>query len=84
MSQPERRVNVRFECDSGHRHPICVRIDREVPPELRCLPDADPGYSIGGGGCSVPPFTMLAEATARELRENFQESKRQGYVLIRR
>lgn len=85
MPQPDRYVSVKIECSSGHLHDICVEVDRQVPPELRCEPTAGPGYSKGGGGnCTIPSTRDLAEATKRELRDNFQESKRRGHVLIRR
>ncbi|MGK3947352.1 hypothetical protein [Microbacterium sp. K2] len=86
MPQPDRYVSVKIECSSNHSHDICVEVDRQVPPELRCEPNAGPGYSQGGGGggCSIPSSAQLKELTRRELRDNFQESKRRGYVLIRR
>jgi len=86
MPQPERYVRVKIECSARHEHEICVEIPRQVPPELRCTPDAPRGYSQGGSGasCSILPATELVAVTARELRDNFQESKRRGYVLIRR
>lgn len=84
MPQPDRYVSVKVECSSGHLHDICVEISRQVPPELRCSPTAPPGYIQGGrGGCIIPGGPRLAELTSRELRDNFQESKRRGYVLIR-
>ena len=68
-----------------HLHDICVEVDRQVPPELRCEPNAGPGYSQGGGrGCIIPSPAELKELARRELRDNFQDSKRRGYVLIRR
>lgn len=85
MPQPDRYVSVKVECSSGHDHDICVEINRQVPKELRCEANANPGYSKGGGGtCIIPPAAELVDATERELRDNFQESKRRGYVLIRR
>lgn len=85
MPQPDRYVNVKIQCSSGHDHDICVEIDQQVPKELRCESTASPGYSRGGGGtCTIPPLAELADATKRELRDGFQEAKRRGYVLIRR
>lgn len=85
MPQPDRYVHVKIECSSAHLHDICIEVARQVPPELRCEPAAGPGYSSSGGGtCSIPSAAELAERTTRELRDNFQESKRRGYVLIRR
>lgn len=64
-------------------HDLCVPISRAVPPELRCAELQTPGYGGGGGatcGCRVPDH--LSDAVERELRDNLQESKRRGYVLI--
>jgi hypothetical protein len=84
MPQPERYVSVQVECTAGHLHPICVEISRQVPDELRCQPSAPAGYGRGnGGGCQIPSPAQLVEITERELRDNFQESKRRGYVLLR-
>lgn len=82
MSAPDRRVRVVLSCRRGHEHELCVSIDRQVPPELRCDPDAGQGYGPGGGGgCIIPPG--IDDLVQRELRDAFQESKRRGYVLIR-
>jgi len=81
MSAPGGRVRVIFTCNIGHEHELCVSIERQVPPELRCTPDAGQGYRSGGGGCTVP--ANLSDLVQRELRDAFQESKRRGYVLIR-
>ena len=80
---PNNSVKVKFDCGKGHAlHELCVQIDRGVPPELRCEPGQPSGISKGGGGgCRVPED--LPGVVATELRDNFQESKRQGYVLIR-
>jgi hypothetical protein len=64
-------------------HDLCVPIGRGVPPELRCADSQPPGYGGGGGatcGCRVPD--RLSEVVERELRDNLQESKRQGFVLV--
>jgi hypothetical protein len=85
LPQPDRYVSVKVECSSGHPHDICVQIAREVPAELRCEPSAPAGYSSGSGGsCQIPNAGELVTLTERELRDNFQDSKRQGYVLVRR
>lgn len=82
MSAPDRRVRVIFSCRRGHQHELCVSIERQVPPELRCTPGAGQGYGPGGGGgCTVP--ANLSDVVQRELRDAFQESKRRGHVLIR-
>lgn len=81
MNTPDRRVRVIFSCRRGHEHELCVSIERQVPPELRCTPDTDQGYGPGGGGgCMVPD--NLSDVVQRELRDAFQESKRRGHVLI--
>lgn len=82
MSEPDRRVRVIFGCREGHEHELCVSIERQVPPELRCTPEAGQGYGPGrGGGCAIP--ADLSDVVQRELRDAFQESKRRGHVLIR-
>lgn len=85
MPQPDRYVTAKIECVKGHPHDVCIEVTRQVPPELRCSPSAPTGYSAGGGGggCPIPSPERLVELTERELRDNFQESKRRGYVLIR-
>ncbi|HXH81057.1 hypothetical protein [Nocardioides sp.] len=58
-------------------------ITRAVPPELRCIESQAAGYGGGGGamcGCRVPDH--LAEIIERELRDNLQESRRRGFVII--
>lgn len=65
----------------GCEHDLCYPIRRGVPPELRCVPDEPPGYSRGGRGCcQIPPD--LEDRVERELRDNLQECRRLGYVLI--
>ncbi|HOA03889.1 MAG TPA: hypothetical protein PKI27_16390 [Dermatophilaceae bacterium] len=64
-------------------HDLCVPLPREVPPELRCQPEQPQGYGAGGGvscGCQMPKD--LDERVLRELREDLQECRRRGYVLI--
>ena len=82
MNSPNNRVRAKFECKAGHLHdPLCVAISRGVPPELRCQPDQPTGVGGGGGGgCSLP--NDWQERVERELWDNFQESKRRGFVLI--
>lgn len=80
MSDPH-RVRVRFQCGAGHPpHPICLQVNRGVPPELRCDAGEGSGIGGGGGGCPLPPD--LQERVERQLRDNLQEAKRQGYVLV--
>lgn len=81
MSNANHRVSVIFRCRSGHEHPMCVNIRRQVPPELRCPLGQEKGYGpASGGGCTVPPnFEHLVERT---LSDDFQESKRRGFVLV--
>jgi hypothetical protein len=83
MPQPDRYVSARIECAKGHLHALCIEVARQVPPELRCSPSAPTGYAAGGGGgCPIPSPERLVVLTERELRDNFQESKRRGFVLI--
>lgn len=79
---PNDSVTVRFACKAGHNpHELCVETRRGVPPELRCQPGQPSGiHPGGGGGCQLPP--NYRELVDQELRDNFQESKRRGYVLI--
>lgn len=75
-----RRCHVKFvgrDCE----HNLCYLVRRGVPPELRCTPDQPAGYSTGNRGCCALPPDM-EERVERELRFNFQEAKRRGYVLI--
>ncbi|WP_344755864.1 hypothetical protein [Leifsonella bigeumensis] len=80
---PNSSVKVHFECDRGHApHELCVAVNQAVPPNLRCEAGQPSGISKGGGsGCRIPD--NLQELVTRELRDNMQESRRQGYVLIR-
>ena len=56
-------------------------VGREVHPDLRCPPQQNDGFSYGGGGgCSLPP--NLSDIVERELRENYQESRRRGWVSV--
>lgn len=75
------RCHVKLVCRQGCEHDLCYTIRRGVPPELRCGPTAPAGYSTGGGGgCRLPED--MVDRVERELRDNFQESKRRGYVLV--
>ncbi|GAA3658992.1 hypothetical protein GCM10022237_18710 [Nocardioides ginsengisoli] len=74
------RVKAVVVCRSGHSHEVCIVVHREVHPNLRCSPDAGPGYGPGGGGCILPPD--LSELAERELRDHYQESVRRGSLLI--
>ena len=74
------RVKTVYECGGGHRHELCVILDRGVPPELRCAEEANSGWGPGGGGCPVP--NDLAARVERQLRDDLQECRRRGYVLI--
>lgn len=76
----QHRVRTMYECTAGHRHELCVIVERGVPPELRCADQQDAGWSLGGGGCPVPK--NLSALVERELRDDLQECKRRGYVLI--
>ncbi len=79
---PNSSVTVRFACNTGHDpHQLCVEVRRGVPPELRCQPDQPTGINPGGGGgCPLP--ANYRELVENELRDNFQECKRRGFVLI--
>ena len=80
---PNSSVSVRLDCGKGHTlHDLCVDIRRGVPPELRCNPGQPSGIARGGrGGCPIPGD--LRDRVEAELRDNFQECKRQGFVLVR-
>lgn len=81
---PNSYVTVHLICGHGHApHHLCVAVDRGVPPELRCQPGPPSGGGGGGGGQeSCIPEDLQARVTA-ELRDNFQECKRRGFVEIR-
>jgi hypothetical protein len=82
MKDESHRVRAILECPGGHRHELCVTVDRGVPPELRCDAGQGTGYGPGGGGgCTVPPD--LPARVERELRDGLQEAKRRGFVLVR-
>lgn len=74
------RVRTKIRCRRGHDHELCVQVTRGVPPELRCPDEQPTGWSFGGGGCVLPDG--LPELVERELRDDLQECKRRGYVLI--
>jgi hypothetical protein len=78
---PNNSIKARLVCKRGHEpHEVCVDIGRGVPPDLRCEPGQPSGINRSGGGCPVP--ADLAERVDREFRDNVQESKRRGYVLV--
>lgn len=83
MEKPNHRVRVKFVCQGGCEHELCYLLDRGVPPELRCEPQDNAGYSRGGGGsgCVIPPD--LGQRIEAALRFSFEESKRQGHVIVR-
>lgn len=74
------RVRAKVVCRHGHEHEVCIQVPREVHPNLRCLPDASPGFGPGGGGCVLPD--NLEELAQRELRDHYQDSLRRGWLLI--
>jgi hypothetical protein len=74
------RVRTKIQCREGHDHELCVQITRGVPPELRCSDEQPAGWSFGGGGCALPGD--LPGLVERELRDDLQECRRRGYVLI--
>jgi hypothetical protein len=63
-------------------HDLCYPIHRGVPDELRCVADQPAGYGRGGRGCCLVPPDM-EDRVRWELRDNLQECRRLGYVLIR-
>ena len=81
MTPRNRRASVVFRCRSGHEHEMCVTVpDRPVHPDLRCPPEQPQGYGPGGGGCRIPE--KLSDRVARALRDDLQEHRRRGYVLL--
>lgn len=81
MSAADHRVSVVYRCGSGHEHELCVPIQRGVPKELRCAEGQSQGFGSGGGGmCRVP--ADMQDQVDRALRDNFHESKRQGFVVV--
>lgn len=82
MTRPEFRVTTHVICDHGHDHTLCVLVSRQVPEVLRCQSTGSP-VSLGSGGGSLCHFPAdLVSKVEYELRENFQESRRRGYVLV--
>ena len=76
----QHRVRAKVKCRSGHLHDVCILVQREVHPDLRCAPEQGQGYGRGRGGCTLPPnLDTLAEC---ELREHYQESRRRGWIAI--
>lgn len=74
-------VRAKVVCSNGHQHDLCIPLQREVHPDLRCPPEEPQGFSYGGGGgCSLPG--NLEEIAERELRGNCQESRRRGWLLL--
>lgn len=73
-------VRAKVACANDHLHDLCIPIRREVHPDLRCQPEEPQGFSYGGGGCSLP--MDLQSRAERELRDNYQESRRRGWILI--
>lgn len=67
----------------GHEHELCVTIARGAPPDLCCRPEEGVGYISGSpssGGCQLP-MDLIARVDER-LRNDYQESRRRGCVLI--
>jgi len=73
-------VRAKIACGNGHEHDLCIPLKREIHPDLRCKPTEPQGFTYGGGGCSLP--SDLAQLAERELRDNYQESRRRGWILI--
>lgn len=81
MGRPDFYVSARVWCDNGHEHQLCVLVDRQVHPRLRCAPGGPVAGMPGGSPCQLPPD--LQSRVHYELRENFQESLRRGWVEVR-
>jgi hypothetical protein len=82
VSRPEFRVTTRVICDHEHEHTLCVLVSLPVPDPLRCEV-AGPPVDLGPGsgtGCHFP--SDLVSRVEYELRENYQESRRRGYVRV--
>jgi hypothetical protein len=76
-----RSVSVMFQCRQRHEHALCIEVPPGVPAPapLRC--SGEPGYSLAGGGCTVP--RDIAEQVARALRDRPSEWFRLGHVVVR-
>lgn len=82
MTRPEFRVTAHVVCDHGHDHILCVLVSRQVPEVLRCESTGSP-VTLGAGSGPICRFPAdLVSRVEYELRENFQESRRRGYVLV--
>ena len=80
MPKPDHWVSARVWCDRGDMHELCVQVNRQVPPDLRCTPSGSAGINGGGSACHLPQD--LQSRVEYELRENLQESLRRGWVKI--
>lgn len=63
-------------------HDLCVPISRGLPQELRCTDGQPRGYGGGGATCACRVPDHLSDLVERELRDNLQESKRRGFVIV--
>jgi|GEM_PF-2448269 len=82
MPQPDFRVTTHVTCDHGHVHTLCVVVSRQVPESLRCDSSGSPVDLGPGTGPSCHFPSDLVSRVEYELRENFQESRRRGYVEV--
>lgn len=87
---PHNWVTTVIHCARHHRDysTICVHVDREVTPELRCTPS---GGSVGGAGGGVAldcpcggrfDTADLGRRVADALRRNLGQWIRRGAVVI--
>ena len=80
MVKPDHWVSTHVQCDHGDMHELCVRVQRQVPPDLRCTPSGGAVTNGRGPACHLPQD--LESRVEYELRENLQESLRRGWVKI--
>lgn len=64
-------------------HDLCVQLTRAVSPDLRCGDSQPAGYGGSGGvTCACRTPEQLVHLVERELRDNLQECRRRGFVII--
>ncbi len=69
-------VKSRLSCRHGQSIDLCVPVEREVPPPLRCSPG---GGSLGGGQWSLCAVCTRLLKDSLVLRELVNDQTRRGW-----